>query len=134
MHCSLSLPDGTEALSTYGESPMEFTLGDGTMEPLLEYALLGLRTGDEQTWQVLGNEIFGPPDENNLHWLKTSEFPSDMMLAEAQIIRFTNDQGIEVPGTVKQIDGDQVLIDFNHPLSGKTIHYTVTILGVEQPG
>ncbi|MFC1312583.1 MAG: FKBP-type peptidyl-prolyl cis-trans isomerase, partial [gamma proteobacterium symbiont of Ctena orbiculata] len=36
MHFSLTLPDETEIVSTYGEEPLEFSLGDNTMEQMLE--------------------------------------------------------------------------------------------------
>lgn len=131
MHFSLALADGTEALSTYQESPLDFVLGDGTMEPLLEYALLGLQAGDEQTVDVSGDEAFGPLDETKVHWLERTAFPSDMPLSESQIIAFTTAQGEALPGVIKNLDEERVLVDFNHPLSGKTFRYRVSILSVE---
>ncbi|MET0051011.1 MAG: FKBP-type peptidyl-prolyl cis-trans isomerase [Candidatus Thiodiazotropha sp.] len=131
MHFSLSLKDGTEALSTYQDAPLEFTLGDGTLEPMLEYALLGLHAGDEQTLEVSGDEVYGPPDEENILWLERQLFPPDMALAEAQVIAFGNDQGESIPGVIKQLEAERVLVDFNHPLSGKPILYRVSIISVE---
>ncbi|MET0068211.1 MAG: FKBP-type peptidyl-prolyl cis-trans isomerase [Candidatus Thiodiazotropha sp.] len=132
MHFSLSLMDGTVALTTYqDDAPLEFTLGDGTLEPMLEYALLGLHAGDEQTLEVSGNEVYGPPDEQNIHWLERHLFPPEMELAEAQVIAFGNDQGESIPGVILQLETERVRVDFNHPLSGKPILYKVTILAVE---
>jgi FKBP-type peptidyl-prolyl cis-trans isomerase SlpA len=133
MHFSLTLGDGTQAVSTYQESPLDFTLGDGSMEPLLEYALLGLHSGDEQALQVSGDEVYGPPDETKIHWLDMDTFPSGMTLCEGQLIAFSTEQNQELAGIVKQIDGGQVLVDFNHPLSGQSFLYKVTILSVEPP-
>jgi FKBP-type peptidyl-prolyl cis-trans isomerase SlpA len=134
MHFSLSLLDGTEAVSTYNEAPLEFILGDGTMEPLLEYALLGLRAGDEQSLQISGDEVYGPLDESKIHWLPITAFPANLSICEAQIIAFTSEQGEELPGVIMQIEKERVLVDFNHPLSGKAFIYNVTIINVEQPG
>ncbi|ODB94016.1 hypothetical protein A3194_04935 [Candidatus Thiodiazotropha endoloripes] len=131
MHFSLTLSDGTEVLSTYQESPLEFTLGDGTMEPLLEYAVLGLKAGDEQTLEVSGDEVYGPRDEAKYHWLKRTDFPQDMPLEESQVVAFSTDQGEEIAGTILELNEDQLLLDFNHPLSGKTFHYRVSIISVE---
>jgi FKBP-type peptidyl-prolyl cis-trans isomerase SlpA len=131
MHFSLALSDGTEVLSSYQESPLTFTLGDGTMEPLLEYALLGLQAGDEQTLEVSGNEVYGQPDEEQIHWLKRSDFPQDMPLSESQVIAFASQQGEELAGTIVELTDEQIRVDFNHPLSGKTFQYRVTIISVE---
>jgi FKBP-type peptidyl-prolyl cis-trans isomerase SlpA len=131
MHFSLTLNDGTEAVSTYQESPLVFTLGDGTMEPLLEYALLGLKAGDEQTLEVSGDEVYGPVDEHKVHRLERATFPDSITLSESQIITFATEPGESLPGVIKKIEGDQVLVDFNHPLSGKRFNYRVSILSVE---
>ncbi|MBV2122395.1 MAG: FKBP-type peptidyl-prolyl cis-trans isomerase [Candidatus Thiodiazotropha sp. (ex Ctena orbiculata)] len=131
MHFSLSLSDGTEVLSTYHESPLEFTLGDGTMVSLLEYALLGLQAGDEQTLEVSGDEAYGAWDEAKQHWLNRSDFAQDMSLQESQVVAFTTAQGEELAGTILELNDDQLLVDFNHPLSGKTFHYRVSIISVE---
>ncbi|MES9939368.1 MAG: FKBP-type peptidyl-prolyl cis-trans isomerase [Candidatus Thiodiazotropha sp. 6PLUC2] len=131
MHFSLTLSDGTEVLSTYQDSPLEFVMGDGTMEPLLEYALIGLHSGDEQSLEVSGDEVYGAKDEANIHWIERSVFPADLSLEESQIIAFTTEQGEETPGIIQQIDGERVLVDFNHPLSGRSFQYKVSILSVE---
>jgi FKBP-type peptidyl-prolyl cis-trans isomerase SlpA len=131
MHFSLALSDGTEVLSTYHESPLEFTLGDGTMEPLLEYTLLGLKAGDEQTLEVSGDEVYGQLDKEKIHWLKRNDFPADMPLSESQIVAFTTADGEELAGTILKIENDQLLVDFNHPLSGRCFQYRVSIISVE---
>ncbi|MEW8408443.1 MAG: FKBP-type peptidyl-prolyl cis-trans isomerase [Candidatus Thiodiazotropha sp.] len=131
MHFSLTLPDDTEVISTYGGEPLAFTLGDNTMEQLLEFAILGLRAGDEQDLLVSGDEVFGPRDETRIHWLERTLFPPDQRLTPGEIIAFTTPEGEELAGMVLEVDNGRVHIDFNHPLSGKQFHYKVTILDVE---
>ena len=45
LHLALTLGDGTEALSTFGEAPLRLRIGDGTLDPGLEKPLLGLGAG-----------------------------------------------------------------------------------------
>ncbi|MET0069088.1 MAG: FKBP-type peptidyl-prolyl cis-trans isomerase [Candidatus Thiodiazotropha sp.] len=131
MHFSLTLSDDTEVISTYGGEPLAFTLGDNTMEQLLEFAILGLRAGDEQDLLVSGDEVFGPRDETRIHWLERTVFPPDQRLNPGEIIAFTTPEGEELAGMVLEVENGRVHIDFNHPLSGKQFHYKVTILDVE---
>ena len=49
LHLAIRLEDGTEALSTFDEDPVELQMGDGTLQPGLELALYGLKAGDRQT-------------------------------------------------------------------------------------
>ncbi len=131
MHLSLTLDDGTEVLSTFDEEPISFALGDGTLEPALESTLIGQKAGDEQTQQLSGNDIYGAWDSGNQSWIDKQEFPSTLDLAEGQIIAFTTPAGDEVAGAVLQFDDSRVLIDFNHPLSGRTIIFKTAIVAVE---
>jgi FKBP-type peptidyl-prolyl cis-trans isomerase SlpA len=132
MHFSLTLPDGTEILSTYGEEPLDFRLGDDTMEQMLEFALLGLRAGDEQELLVSGDDVYGPRDDNMIHWLDKPAFPADHSLNTGEIVAFTTPEGESLAGMVLRVDNERVEVDFNHPLSGRQFRYKVTILEVEE--
>jgi FKBP-type peptidyl-prolyl cis-trans isomerase SlpA len=132
MHFSLTLPDKTEIISTYGEEPLDFALGDNTMEQMLEFALLGLRAGDEQELLVSGDDVYGPRDNSLIHWMDKQVFPADQPLNPGEIVAFTTPEGEELAGTLLQIDNERVQVDFNHPLSGRQFSYKVTILEVEQ--
>ncbi|MCG8045801.1 MAG: FKBP-type peptidyl-prolyl cis-trans isomerase [Candidatus Thiodiazotropha endolucinida] len=132
MHFSLTLPDETEIVSTYGEEPLEFSLGDNTMEQMLEFAILGLRAGDEQELLVQGDDVYGPRDSTLIHWLDKQEFSAAQPLNPGEIIAFTTPEGEELAGTVLQVGDEGVQVDFNHPLSGKQFSYKVTILDVQE--
>jgi FKBP-type peptidyl-prolyl cis-trans isomerase SlpA len=133
LHYAMVLPDGSEIVSTYADEPLLFTLGDGTMETPLELALIGLRPGDEQTLQVSGSEIYGAVDPDNQQWIERGEFPTGMELREGQIIGFTTPEGDTVAGAVTRIEPARILLDFNHPLSGRSFDFKVTILEVMPP-
>ena len=131
MHLSLSLPDGTEALSTFGEDPLQFTMGDSTLQPDMEYALFGLKPGDEQTLTLTAEQAYGPHDENLIQQVPRNSFPDSMEPERGQIVAFTTEDGGEAPGLILAVTDQYVEVDFNHPLSGKEIVYRVQILQVE---
>lgn len=133
LHLSMTLEDGTEVISTYEDEPLSFTLGDGVMEASLESLLLGLNTGDEQSWEVIGNEVYGPIDDDNLQWMDRETFSDQMKLRVDQIIGFTTSNGEEIAGRIVEIEPTQIQLDFNHPLSGKTFFFKTTILDVDPP-
>ncbi|MCU7814458.1 MAG: FKBP-type peptidyl-prolyl cis-trans isomerase [Candidatus Thiodiazotropha sp. (ex Rostrolucina anterorostrata)] len=131
MHFALTLPDNTEIVSTYQDTPLDFTLGDDTMEQMLELALLGLHAEDEQCLIVSGDDVYGPRDEALIHWLDLEAFPTSQILNEGEVIAFTTPEGEELAGIILKVEVKQVQVDFNHPLSGKQFHYKVTILEIE---
>lgn len=131
MHFSITLEDGTVAESSFDEEPISFVMGDGTLNTGLEKALIGLAPGDEQTVTLKPEQAFGYHDDENIHEMQRNEFDPEIQLEAGVIIGFTTPAGDEVPGMVLETKADKVRIDFNHPLAGHDLLYSVKILGVE---
>ncbi|MEJ2687637.1 MAG: FKBP-type peptidyl-prolyl cis-trans isomerase [Gammaproteobacteria bacterium] len=134
MHFSIALEDGMVAEDSSGGEPLSFVMGDGTVVEGLELALYGLRAGDTQRLQLEPEQTFGYRDPDNVHTLPRSDFPVEMNLEPGTIIGFTTPGGDEVPGAVQAVQGEEVKVDFNHPLAGHTLTFEVRILAVEPPG
>jgi FKBP-type peptidyl-prolyl cis-trans isomerase SlpA len=130
LHLSLTLEDGTVAESTFGEAPLTFTMGDGTLVHGLELALYGLRPGDTQRLELYPEQAFGLRDPEKIHRLPRAQFSPDMMLEPGLIIGFTTAEGEEIPGSVQSVTDDEVEVDFNHPMAGHTVVFEVEILDV----
>lgn len=133
MHFSLALPDGTEAVSTFGGEPEQVILGDGSLTQGLEMALIGLKKGDRQTLELTPMQAFGLWDEDKLQWMPRSDFAPELMLEPGLTIAFETPSGEEVPGTITEVGERRVNVDFNHPLAGVDIVFSVEILEVLDP-
>jgi len=133
MYFTLSLADGTVADSTRDGEPLRFVMGDGTLIEGLELVLYGLKVGDRQCLSIGPRDAFGFPTEENIHTMPRSEFPDEMQLEPGMIIGFNTPSGEEVPGTIQELKGDEVVVDFNHPLAGHEVIFEVEILEVK-PG
>jgi FKBP-type peptidyl-prolyl cis-trans isomerase SlpA len=133
IHFSLHLEDGTEIVSNFDDEPMRFTLGDGAMEPALEAKLIGMKAGDEQSLILSGNDVYGVRDEENRQWLDRRDFPAEQELSEGLIIAFTTPAGDEMAGTVAALENHRIMIDFNHPLSGRVFIFKALVLQVDTP-
>lgn len=133
LHLSISLEDGTEAVSTFGEEPVRLEMGDGTLQPGLELAIYGLKAGDTQTLSLLPEQAYGLRDPSMIHNMPLSEFDAGFSPEVGQIIAFALQNGEEVPGVVLGIEDGLVEVDFNHPLAGHEISFTVEILSVGKP-
>jgi FKBP-type peptidyl-prolyl cis-trans isomerase SlpA len=133
LHYSLTLEDGTEIVSTFDEDPLDFALGDGTMAETLEQMLIGLARNTESHLLISGDEAFGANNSEKIQHMQKSAFPADMELEVGQVIAFTTPAGDEVPGQILEIAGEQIVMDFNHPLSGHMIDFRVRVLRIGQP-
>ncbi len=129
LHYSITLEDGTVADDTWGDdAPLTFTIGDGTMLPNMEAALMGLDERAEESLILSPEQAFGYPDSENVHRLDLSDF--DMAPEPGQIIGFATPNGEEIPGMVIEVEDDKVMVNFNHPFAGHTLKFDIQILKV----
>lgn len=130
MHLSLTLEDGTVAESTFGEEPLSFTMGDGTLVRGLELGLYGLRPGDTQRLELYPEQAFGLRNPDKIHSMPRADFDDEMVLEPGVIIGFETPDGEEIPGSVLSVSDESVEVDFNHPLAGHTVIFDVEIIDV----
>ena len=133
LHLAIALEDGTEAISTFGEEPVNLQMGDGTLQPGLELALYGLKAGDTQTLRLLPEQAYGLRDPGLIQYMPLSEFDAGFTPEIGQIIAFALPSGDEAAGMILAIEDGQVEVDFNHPLAGHEIAFRVEILDVSPP-
>ncbi|MCO4321669.1 FKBP-type peptidyl-prolyl cis-trans isomerase [Aliidiomarina quisquiliarum] len=132
MHFAIKLDDGSAADSTrvHGK-PARLTIGDGNLTPNFENCLLGLKAGDQREFTLEPADAFGEPNPQNIYRVEHSRFSADAPAEVGNIIAFTQPDGRELPGIIRDISGSMVTVDFNHPLAGQRVTFAVEILSVE---
>jgi len=124
----MSLESGEVVDTTEGEEPLEILQGAGEVVEGLEKALYGLRVGESKHVVVPPEEGFGEYEEDSEVAMPRSEFPRDFELEEGMEIYMQTDEDDEpVPAYVVSVDRNEVVVDFNHPLAGETLHFDVTV-------
>ena len=131
LNFSLALEDGRVVDSNFGGAPAAFTMGDGNLLPGFEALLTGLEVGATATFSVAPERGFGLPNPANTTILPRHHFGPDMALSEGLVVMFADAAGAELPGTITAIDGDNIAVDFNHPLAGHTLEFKVQVLAIE---
>ena len=130
LHFSLKFDNGEVVDSNFEKDPATFTIGDGSLLPGFERVLFGLKDADKRTFEILPEQGFGTPNEQNVQVMPRSQFDS-MELDYGVLVIFKDAAGGEMPGVVKAFNDQQVTIDFNHPLAGKVITFDVEIIQVQ---
>ena len=130
MHYSISLTNGSMIESSFDDDPVEISMGQGDVTDGMELAIFGLKEGDEQTLTLTPEQGFGLRDEDNIHDMPLTDFPEELPPAIGLSYSFESTDGEEIPGTVIGLKDSDAEIDFNHPLAGQEIVFTVNILGV----
>lgn len=129
-HITMKLSDGSAADSTkVDKKPAKINLGDNSISPAFEAQIIGLAIGAEKEFTLEARDAFGETNPDNIHYVEKSRFTDDVPAEVGNIITFTQPGG-ELPGMVKEISGDSVTIDFNHPLAGQTITFVIEIVDI----
>lgn len=123
----LNLDDGAEVDRSEGE-PLQFLQGHGQIIPGLEKALYGMGIGDAKKVIIEAAEAYGEYDEEDMQLMPRTAFPDDIELEEGMGLYLRDTQsGQRVQAFIAEIMPDEVLLDFNHPLAGETLHFQVEI-------
>jgi FKBP-type peptidyl-prolyl cis-trans isomerase SlyD len=115
--------------SNMGMDPLEFIVGKGHIIPGLENKIMELSNGDKADIMVNPAEAYGEYNTEALDTLAREQF-SGIELKEGMTLYGTGESGQTVQVRVKSFDDSNVTIDYNHPLAGKTLMFTITIMDV----
>ena len=128
LHFSLALENGHIVDSNFEGNPATFSVGDGNLLPGFESCLLGLEVGDEREFIIPPENAFGQHNAQNVQAVDRGNF-DESELEIGSILSFQNGDG-ELPGVIIALEENQVMVDFNHPLSGKNIVFQVKIVEI----
>jgi FKBP-type peptidyl-prolyl cis-trans isomerase SlpA len=132
LHFAILLDTGEEIDTTRRGAPATFVMGDGSLLPGFEEALIGMQAGDDAQLELSPEQAFGPHRRENVQLLGRDRF-RDVELEPGLIVSFAAPDG-ELPGVVRRLFEQTVEIDFNHPLAGRHIVFDVSILAVDDAG
>lgn len=131
LHYTGTLSDGTTFDSSEGKEPLEFMFGSGMIIPGLEEGIKGLKVGDKKTVQIPSEKAYGPVMEEAKQVVPKEQLPTEVELKEGMQLAAQGPHGV-IPVTIAKIEGDQVTVDFNHPLAGKDLTFEVEITDIRE--
>ena len=128
LHYRIALPNGQPLLSTFEATPATLQLGASEMLPAMERLIVGLPVGSRHVFDLAAEEAFGAHRPELVERVRREHMPQEDIEAMS-IMEFTAPDGSRYSGLVREIDAVSALIDFNHPLAGKSIRLEVEIIG-----
>lgn len=114
--------------SSVGGEPLEFLVGHGNMISGFETNLIGKVAGDEVVFTLSPDEAYGEYDDEATQRVPRSQMPEGVTVG-ASLAAQTEDGDI-IPVRVKAIESDVVVVDFNHELAGKSLTFSIQVIGV----
>jgi len=134
LHYRLAAPDGADIVSTFNDSPATLQLGQGQLAPFLEACLLGLPEGAHQIFELAPEQAFGPRNPELLQRVSRATLDRNSQLGEnytiGDLVEFAAPGGGRFAGVLREINAEDALFDFNHPLAGQPLKFEVKIIGI----
>ncbi len=127
---NLRLDNGELIDSSAQGEPLMFLQGAGQIIPGLERALYGMAVGDEKDVTVAPADGYGEMDPAGLQFFPASAFPPGMELSVGMALQAQDNSGHVYTVYVEDVRQDGVVLNFNHPLAGETLHFQTRIAGL----
>ena len=135
LHYRLARADGDDLISTFDDKPATLSLGSGELAPALEARLFGLAEGARASFELAAGEAFGERNPQLLQRVRRSLLAElgdpERQYAVGDAVQFPTPDGQgSFAGVLREIGGDWLLFDFNHPLAGAPLRFEVHVIGV----
>lgn len=114
------------------EHPFQFISGLGMALESFETQVAHLNEGDSFEFTLSVDEAYGPYEEEHVIEAPRKTFEINGRLDTdtiypGAVLPLINEDGFRFDGLVLEVKDDVVVLDLNHPLAGKTLHYKGTV-------
>lgn len=124
--------DGGEVIDTSkGGPPLAYLHGAGNLIPGLEAELEGKGSGDSFKVRIDPENAYGPRHDELVQGVPRSQFPEEADIQPGMQFQAQVPEGVQIV-TVVGIEGENVMLDGNHPLAGVHLNFEVTIVEVRE--
>lgn len=129
VHYKLSV-EGVLIDSSEDREPLTYTQGSAEMFPEVEEHLEGMQAGDETKLSVPPDKGYGPHDPKAVHVVPKSVFDTPEKITVGMAVQSQTREGQPFNAIVTEIAEEEVTLDLNHPLAGKTLDFELKVVDV----
>jgi FKBP-type peptidyl-prolyl cis-trans isomerase SlyD len=116
--------------SSAGKEPLTYIHGAGQIVKGLERELNGLKVGDQKKVNVKPEDGYGMPSEKAVQEIPREKIPAEA-LKEGETLMMKAPDGRAIPIKIAKVNEKTVVVDLNHPLAGKTLHFDVKVKDIK---
>ena len=123
-------------LNTFKGNPATVAIGQAQLAPFMEDKLMGLSEGAHETFDLGANEAFGDYNSELRQVVSRALLlegnPQVDTFGEGDFVEFAMPNGYRMTGQFMGWNDDKTgaVVDFNHPLAGKSLRLELQVIGV----
>lgn len=130
VHYTLTV-DGKVVDSSNGREPLEFKPGSHQMIPGFEKAVMGMKVGQKKSFKVSPEEGYGPENPKAMQEVPIKQLPPEITPKAGMTLYAQGKDGQRFPARIVEVKKDVVVMNFNHPLAGKTLNFDVEVMEIK---
>jgi FKBP-type peptidyl-prolyl cis-trans isomerase 2 len=122
--------NGTVFDTNVGKQPLQFTVGTGQLIKGFDEGVVGMHLNEEKTITIPANEAYGEVNPALFVQVPTNAFKNQTMQVGMIVGRTANGQ--QEQGVVSAVNASVVTVNFNPPLAGHTLIFTIKVLSIHK--
>jgi FKBP-type peptidyl-prolyl cis-trans isomerase 2 len=123
--------DGKVMDSSKERGPLEFKAGSHQVIPGFEKAVMGMKVGEKKSVKIGPEDAYGPEDPKGIQNVPKNQLPAGMTPKAGMMLTARGKDGESMPVRIVEVKDDVVVMDFNHPLAGKTLNFDVEVVEIK---
>ncbi|MFW5865771.1 MAG: FKBP-type peptidyl-prolyl cis-trans isomerase [Nanoarchaeota archaeon] len=127
LHYTGTFDDGSVFDSSEGKDPLEVLAGKGMLIKGFDSELVGMKVGEEKEFDVDSDDAYGEPRDDLVKEIPKKDLGKDITPEIGMTLGVKAPNGQVFPAVVKEVKDDSILLDANHPLAGKDLHFKVKV-------
>ena len=130
VHYTGKLENGDVFDSSEGREPLEFTLGQGMVIAGFDKGISGMEVGEKKSLTIEPAEAYGERREDMEVMIKKSMIPADIEPKVGLQLQMQSQNGQMISVVIAEVNEEEVKLDANHPLAGKTLIFEVELVEI----
>ncbi len=130
IHYTGKLDSGQVFDSSEGREPLEFEAGSGKVIKGFDAAVLGMKKGEEKEVKLTPEDAYGPRNEELKQKIPRDKINIPGEIKPGMTLAVTSPDGQQFPVRVADVDGDDIVVDLNHPLAGQNLNFSIKVVDV----
>ncbi|MBC7961803.1 MAG: peptidylprolyl isomerase [Steroidobacteraceae bacterium] len=110
--------------------PLEFVIGEGSLIPKFEEAVVGLEVGQSIKVSISADDAYGQRADEMVAVLERSEIPADINPEPGQQMEVILQDGSPMPVLVTEVTDTTITLDANHPLAGCDLNFEIRLVEI----
>ena len=131
VHYIGTLEDGKEFDNSRkrGEA-LSFSVGTGQMIAGFDAAVEGMTVGEIKDVVLEPTQSYGERSEDAVMPVNRKNFPDDFKVEIGAMVQGKSEQGMPIQATIVGEDEENLILDMNHPLAGKTLNFNIELVEI----